>query len=60
MFIIWIMNRAAADKDKRDESFFLNGNRRLANFYDFDASDDFDFSAFHRILEQLDRIIVDT
>lgn len=49
------INRAAADKDKRDESFFLNGIRHLANFYDFDASDDFDYSAFHRFLEQLDK-----
>lgn len=54
MLIYLFMNRAAADNVKRDEAFFRNGIRHLAKLYHFDASDDFDYSAFHRILEQLD------
>lgn len=46
------MNRAAAaDKVKDGEVFFLNGIRYSAKLYDFDASDDFDYLAFHRILK---------
>lgn len=47
------MNRAAADKVKCDETFFFNSIRHLAKLYDFVTSDDFDYSAFHLILEQL-------
>lgn len=47
-------SRATLDKDGRNEEFFLKGIRRLANLYDFDEPDSFDFLGFQRILDQLD------
>lgn len=46
LIILLFMNRVAADNVKRNEAFHLNGIRHLAKLYDFDASDDFDYSAF--------------
>lgn len=47
--------RAAADKEKRDEAFFLDGLRNMGKLYDFDSeSDGFDFLSFQHILDELD------
>lgn len=48
------MFSADADKEKRDEAFFLNGIKHLAKLYDFDAGEQFDYLAFQHILDGLD------